>query len=57
MELQQIDGGSEVWNSTYEFGKGIGIKQERQRIEDIIKRYKNKPSFTFENLLSLIEGE
>ena len=58
MELQKVaDTGNPVWNSTYEFARGIGIKQERERIVELVNEYKNKPDFTFDNLLSLIKGE
>ena len=42
MELQQISDGTEVWNSTYEFAKTIGIKKERQRILKIVESFANQ---------------
>ena len=34
-----------------------GVKTERERILQIIARYRHKPSFGYENLISLIKGE
>jgi hypothetical protein len=43
------------WATKY--GVWLGKRREQDRILDIIKRYKYKPSFTYENLESLIKEE
>lgn len=57
MELQQVASGTEVWNSTYEFAKGIGIKQERQRVVELIAKTKTITSDQAFFLIKTIEGE
>lgn len=38
-------------------GMQYGVEKERERILKIIADYRNKPSFGYANLISLIKGE
>ena len=48
-----IESGMELRRDDIELGK----KLERERILKIIADYRNKPSFGYANLISLIKGE
>lgn len=43
--------------NTREFYRAQGSEAERERILKIIADYRNKPSFGYANLISLIKGE
>lgn len=47
-----IESGMELRRDDIELGK----KLERERILRIIEHYRNKPTFGYSNLISLIEG-
>ena len=47
-----IESGMELRRDDIELGK----KLERERILRIIEHYRNKPTFGYANLISLIEG-
>lgn len=40
MDLQKVaETGDSTWNSTYDFAKGVGIKQERERVLKIAQGF------------------
>lgn len=42
-----------IWATNY--GIWLGKRREQDRVLDLIKAYKSKPDFTYENLESLIK--